>query len=138
MTGFEGRGNSGNGVHVIDSPSNIIGGTGDGARNVISGNNGEGVRIDGSHSSGNVVRGNYIGTDAAGTGAIGNTASGVFIRRAPGNSVLDNVVSGNLGFAGVAICGSIQGQPQCGGGNIGTQTSDAAGKETIEQHVACL
>jgi N-acetylneuraminic acid mutarotase len=117
---------AGNGVHIIDGSNNIIGGS-TSPSNVISGNAGEGVRIDGALATGNVISGNYIGTDAFGTAALGNSASGIYIRKAPGNSVIGNVVSGNLGFAGVAICGSDNPDTPCGGGDIGTQTSDASG-----------
>src|SRR5207244_3519792 len=51
--------------------NNTIGGTAFGAGNVISGNLGNGITITDSGTTGNVVEGNYIGTNAAGTGALG-------------------------------------------------------------------
>ena len=48
--------------------NNTVGGTDAGARNVISGN-GIGVWISGPGATGNLVEGNYIGTDATGTTA---------------------------------------------------------------------
>ncbi len=58
------------GVYVnYDSSGNTIGGTSPGARNVISGDL-NGVEMFGD--SGDVVVGNYIGTDTTGTAAIGN------------------------------------------------------------------
>jgi lectin-like protein/CARDB protein len=116
--------NAGNGVLIVDVPNNTIGGAAAASRNVISGNGGEGVRIDGANATGNIIIGNYIGASASGTVDVGNAASGVYIRRAPGNSVIGNVVSGNNGFAGVAICGNTG---FCGGGNLGDQTSTAQG-----------
>jgi parallel beta-helix repeat protein len=74
--------------------------------NLISGNGSNGVMIDtGSH--GNVLNGNFIGTTASGDGALGNAGNGVWIYRAPGNSLVGckvvnnpfvyyNVISGNL------------------------------------------
>ncbi len=115
--------NSGNGVQVIDSPNNVIGGA-SGAGNLISGNS-EGVRIDGAFSTGNVVQGNYIGTNVNLTGGIPNTASGIFIRRSPGNAVIGNTVAHNTGFAGVALCGNVGGF--CGGTDIGNQDSNGDG-----------
>jgi titin len=53
-----------------------IGGTTNGARNVISGNIGDGVQI-ADASTGNVVQGNFIGVSAAGTSALGNTGNSV-------------------------------------------------------------
>jgi hypothetical protein len=106
--------NTGNGVQIIAVPNNTVGGAATSMRNIISGNGGEGVRIDGTLATGNVVRGDYIGTDVTGSIAVGNTLSGVYIRNAPSNSVIGNVVSGNIGFAGITICGS---GSSCGGGN---------------------
>jgi CSLREA domain-containing protein len=57
------------GIHVSASSNNIIGGTSPGARNLISGNLESGVAIVGTTSSGatgNLVEGNFIGTDPSG------------------------------------------------------------------------
>src|SRR6202011_605923 len=124
VAGTAAQPNAGNGIQIIATPNNIVGGTASSMRNLISGNSGEGVRIDGTLATWNMVQGNYIGTDASGSAAIGNHLSGIYIRRAPGNSVIGNVVSANLGFAGVAICGA---GSSCGGGDItGIDESNAA------------
>jgi hypothetical protein len=47
-------------------------------KNVISGNNGYGIFNDGSST---VIQGNYIGTNAAGTAAIANTANAMINNR---------------------------------------------------------
>src|SRR5262249_61747836 len=57
---------------------NAVGGTAAGARNVISGNGGDGVTIKDTGTMGNVVAGNFIGTNAAGTLALGNGTSDPF------------------------------------------------------------
>ena len=57
-----------------------------GARNVISGNDGAGVRISGSGATGNQVQGNFIGTDVTGTAPLGNSRPGVVIRSSAGNN----------------------------------------------------
>ena len=64
----------------------MIGGTTASARNVISGNVGNGLRV----GSGVTVQGNFIGTDVTGTAALGNGESGV--------SVLgfDNLIGGSV------------------------------------------
>ena len=64
---------NGTGIGLIYGYSNTIGGTTVLDRNVISGNGGDGVEIDGGNS--NFVQGNYIGTDVTGTVALGNGAS---------------------------------------------------------------
>ncbi len=57
---------------------NRIGGITAEERNVISGNHQDGVSIIGdSGPDGNLVQGNYIGTDSSGTGGIKNDRSGV-------------------------------------------------------------
>ncbi len=58
------------------STGNVIGGTTVAARNVLSGNNHYGLELVGSTVQNNVVQGNYIGTDATGMVALGNTNGG--------------------------------------------------------------
>jgi hypothetical protein len=73
--------------------------------NLISGNDGNGVLID-NLSTDNTLNGNFIGTTAGGDSALGNARNGVWLNRAPGNSLVGckvvnnpfvyyNVVSGN-------------------------------------------
>ena len=101
-------GNGDSGV-LIDSnaTNNTIGGTTLGAGNVLSGNGLRGVHIAGA--SNNLVEGNLIGLNAAGTGVLGNSDSGVLIDgSSTGNTIggttfaARNVISGN-GFQGVHI-----------------------------------
>ncbi|MFV2066545.1 MAG: hypothetical protein ACC645_06155, partial [Pirellulales bacterium] len=107
-------------MYIQDSSRHTIGGTTDGARNVISGNLGEGIKIIGAEADSNVIRGNYVGLNADGTAALGNRLSGIFVPGATGTQIIDNVVSGNNGFAGIAICGSAF----CGGA---ASTGDTSG-----------
>src|SRR5262249_6396711 len=61
--------NGADGVDVVfGANNNTIGGTVAGSGNVISGNTGYGIRINGSDTTANLVEGNVIGTNAAGTG----------------------------------------------------------------------
>ena len=83
-------GNHGQGVAIIDTPDNTVGGATPEARNVISGNGNDGVFVWKSRSSGNVVQGNYIGTDASGVAPLGN-ATGVNLIDAP-----DNLIGGSI------------------------------------------
>ena len=73
-------GNTEDGVTVFNASDNTIGGTAEGARNVISGNGTYGVFISGSGATGNEVLGNYIGTRASGSGALANALVGVSIQ----------------------------------------------------------
>jgi len=112
------RGNGGNGISITNAQLNTV------ASNLVSGNGGEGIAIYGFRSTGNIIQGNYVGTNAPGTAAIGNTNSGIYLRRAGQNSIVGNVVSGNTGFAGIALCGT---PTFCGGGEDTGLSSDASG-----------
>ena len=99
-------GNSG--VHDNGANSVTIGGTVSGARNVISGNSGDGLDITGSFV---VIEGNFIGTDVTGTNAVGNN-SGVSICGSCMNDKIGgrtaaarNIISGNRN-TGLAVSGS--------------------------------
>ena len=83
--------------------NNIIGGTDPGDRNVISGD-GDGIALkaNASGASGNVVEGNYIGTDITGTQAIGNNGPGVFL----GVNAINNTIGGTTAAAQNIISGN--------------------------------
>lgn len=72
------------------SATNIIGGSTSAHRNVISGNNTNGVLIDGIGTDGNIVQGNYIGVDVNCATGIPNGFAGVAIDFAAD----DNVIGG--------------------------------------------
>ena len=93
------------GMMLLNSSNTLIGGTTATARNVISGNRTNGLEILGI-GSGNVVQGNFIGTNAAGTSAIANTFSGVDIDSA---TVTDNLIGGTASGAGNLISGNSTG-----------------------------
>lgn len=86
----------------INSQGNTVGGTGASDRNVISGNLSQGILISGSGATGNIISGNYIGTNASGAAAVGNGDDGIQISNgASGNTIggipgtQGNVISGN-------------------------------------------
>jgi titin len=95
---------------VIDggATSNTIGGTGPAPINIISGNDHEGVRIEGAGTDGNSVLGNYIGTDITGTLAVPNSY-GVNLQDGAQHNVIGEAGSGNLisgnDYQGVVISG---------------------------------
>ena len=63
-TGSHALGNGRDGVYLwADASDNVVGGLAAGAGDVISGNRANGVIID-AGSAGNIVAGDYIGTDA--------------------------------------------------------------------------
>ena len=69
--------------------NNTIGGSAAGAGNLISGNAGEGVEINGAGGgvTGNVVAGNLIGTDVSGENALANTDDGILLSSTNGNTI---------------------------------------------------
>ncbi len=69
---------NGTGIELENgADGNTIGGTTVAEENVISGNSGTGILIDASNS--NIVTGNLIGTNAAGTAPLGNGGDGILI-----------------------------------------------------------
>ncbi len=105
--GSSALGNSEEGIRIGGgSASNIIGSDGDGVndiaeRNLISGNNSNGIFIADDGSDQNKITGNYIGTDVTGTIAIPNGANGVIIasqlNQVGGiNEGEGNLISGNI------------------------------------------
>jgi hypothetical protein len=83
VTGAGALGNGGAGVWVTGT-GDAVGGTAAGAGNVIAANAGAGVVIE---ATGTRVQGNWIGTDATGTQALGNGGNGVAVVDATGNTV---------------------------------------------------
>jgi hypothetical protein len=80
VTGSVDLGSSNDGV-LLDGSGNMIGGTAPGTRNIISGNDRWGIDVVGP---GNLVQGNFIGTDVTGTlplgnGTPGNPAAGIVL-----------------------------------------------------------
>src|SRR5215470_6803361 len=73
----------------------LIGGTAPEARNVVSGNKGGGIQVDGISA---VVQGNYLGTNSAGTAAIPVSGPGVVVYQAD-----SAMIGGTTGGAGVRV-----------------------------------
>lgn len=95
--------NTKQGIQVSDGAhGNTIG-----PDNVLSGNTEYGVWISGPSTSGNIVRGNRIGTNSAGTGARANGFGGVIVTDGSHDNVIDggNVISGNAN-AGIWLTGA--------------------------------
>jgi len=125
-TDVSGTKSLGNGTGIAAAVANtLIGGTIPGARNVISGNTGDGVTLGGA---GSLLQGNFIGTDMSGTAALGNGGSGVVA----GSGALvggitpeaRNVISGNGGFGNISLGSNSSGAQAVVQGNyIGTDVT---------------
>lgn len=101
------RGNK-TGILLSNSSNNVIGGL---VRNVISGNETNGIEVFGSS---NVIQGNFIGTNAAGTVAIVNGDRGVAIS---GSQSTNNLIGGDSIGKGNLISGNSRGISIEGPGN---------------------
>ncbi|HYY59410.1 MAG TPA: Calx-beta domain-containing protein, partial [Pyrinomonadaceae bacterium] len=95
-------GNSGYAIRVYDAPANLIGGTAAGEGNVISGNE-RGISLEQNGGNDNIVQGNLIGTNAAGTAGLGNDGSGIDIFSA------NNLIGGTTAGARNVISANKQG-----------------------------
>lgn len=146
------------GVEINDgATNNTIGGTSAAARNVISGNSAQGVFIRGAGTNGNAVRGNYLGLNAAGAGALANGFSGIEIGEGAGGNTIGgttagsgNVISGNslqgvfitgAGTAGNLVRGNYIGLTAGGtsalaNGFSGVEIADSANNNTVGGSVA--
>ncbi len=150
-TDVAGTGADGNGFSGVwlNNAQATIGGPDPEDRNVISGNGTFGVLVYGAGASGSVVQGSYVGTNPAGTAALGNGASGIFTGS---NAVFDdpnpseaqdvliggsgagegNLISGN-GTRGIEVVGRSAdgpvvslGDTRVAGNRIGTDAGGAA------------
>lgn len=95
-TGTQARGNR-DGIYVFGTPENVIGGTTPAERNVISGNNDDGINFEGPNTNNNHVRGNYIGTAADGVSPLGNKGDGIKISYASSGVFIGSATVANAG-----------------------------------------
>lgn len=81
------------GVVISGAPANTVG-----PDNLISGNERDGVRIEGGYAKNNVVEGNYIGTNADGDDRISNKRLGVMLQSESSSSIIggDTIADGNI------------------------------------------
>jgi uncharacterized repeat protein (TIGR01451 family) len=130
--------NAGDGITVLTA-NNTIGGFTAAARNIISGNFGSGVVLKASTATGNIVAGNYIGLNAAGTAVVANQTDGVQILFGASNNTIGgavaatrNVISGNNN-AGVYIAGDSNGPLVCNNNVVAANYigTDAAGTTAL-------
>jgi hypothetical protein len=147
--GMAALGNQGSGILVFGD-QNIVGGTAASQRNVISGNSQFGVVID--SGDGNLVQGNYVGTNVAGDGPLANRGSiAVGVNSGATNTTIGgdepgagNVVSGNTtsftngisiqnGAIGTRVEGNLIGTDALGGAPLGNSGNgiDMYGTATI-------
>jgi hypothetical protein len=106
-TGMTAVGNGSNGIFLLDTSQNTIGGTTAAAGNLISGNNVDGIDLISFSSalpcSGNLIEGNSIGTQTGGSAALANGWAGVFVGY---GSTTGNTIGGTATGAGNLLSGN--------------------------------
>jgi hypothetical protein len=110
--GTNAAGNTYEGVQLqLGASYNTIGGIYSTQRNVICGNGDDGILVIDTNTTGTVVLGNYIGTDASGARALPNDNTGILVWNGAGpvtiggtNAGARNVISGNAS-SGVVLIG---------------------------------
>jgi hypothetical protein len=117
----------------LNSASNVVGGDSRSAGNVISGNTGCGISDaaqpgQSGASGSDVIEGNYIGTNAAGTAGVGGNGPQALVVLSSSNTIggaapgTGNVISGNAGV-GLWIAGSDATANVVQGNYIGTDST---------------
>lgn len=96
---------NGHGIQITGSANNVIGGSQTFSRNIISGNKNEGVDIQSNGSYGNLVEGNFIGTNRSATGTLPNGDNGVRLLNV-GSAADAGVIGGAVAGAGNVISGN--------------------------------
>ena len=136
-------GNSYAGIGIVSgSQSNVIGGVTRSARNVISGNKNQGIYMGGSPVSKNLIQGNYIGLNAAGTAAVSNSWSGIELSGGPSANTIGgaggarNFISGN-GNYGISINNSANGNI-IQGNTIGLNGTNGATVPNFYDNIICF
>lgn len=123
--------NQNDGVLIANSSNNTIGGSTPAARNVVSGNNIDGIHIVGniaSPATGNIVQGNFVGVNATGTGSVGLNPN--IAGAAAGNFIFGVEISGGNGNL---IGGNTAGARNVVGFNIDGVVIDDGGQNNLIQ-----
>ena len=125
--------NLNHGIVINGGSGNLVGGSGPGAGNLIAGNGVSGIFLNGLAAAGNVIQGNRIGTDNAGSNVISNLGGdGITLLNAPDNLICSNLISGS-GRAGVSISGAGSTRNRLVGNYVGT---DVTGRNSLGNHFA--
>jgi hypothetical protein len=100
-TGLIARPNNGDGILLANGAARAII-----QDNLISGNSGNGIRLFGEATAGNIIYRNRIGTNVDGTEALFNGYGGIIIQDGPHDNIFEkNLISGNM-MNGVEIYGA--------------------------------
>ena len=128
-------GNAGHGIHFVGASGNAVASNSVSPPrpNVVSGNGGDGIRVEGVGATSNIIQGNFIGTTPSGGARLGNDGAGVAIVAGAGfanaiglsNTVSNNVIAANA--VGVRIDGVGTNGASLTGNYLGTNRTGAPG-----------
>ena len=119
-----GRDGKHSGITLSHSNYNLVGGTNEDTRNIISGNGRDGIHI--SQSDSNTIIGNYIGVDVTGTELLANGVMGVGDGIDMRYGSCYNVIGGtNPGEKNVV----------CGAPNMGIRIGEAEGSYSTDHNI---
>ena len=131
--GMAALGNAHTGIGLWDGPTDcVIGGTAAGAGNVVCASGHTGITLNGAHTLRTVVQGNLVGTNKAGSAAIGNSPQGITVESGASNNTIGgtaagagNIVSGSS-YSGILLTGSGTSANVIQGNLIGTNKGGTA------------
>ncbi len=120
-------------VITLGASSNVIGDGTPAGRNLISGNTNDGILIEGAATSGNIVQGNYVGTNATGSASLPNGVHGVELKDGAHDNLVGgdrlagqgNLISGNT-HDGILIEGAATSGNIVQGNYVGTNATGSA------------
>jgi len=95
--GYNGNTNMGNlsqGIRIgTNCTNNIVGGAAAGQRNFVSGNRNNAIIVD-QNATGNIIKGNYVGTDITGLVKVSNSGIGIFVFENSSNNQVGGAAAG--------------------------------------------
>lgn len=92
-----------NGIQLVQSNNNTIGGTNEEARNVLSGGYNRAITLEDDICIDNEIVNNYIGTNAEATASIGSYNAGIALLNGANNNTIGSPDAGNI--LGASSCG---------------------------------
>jgi hypothetical protein len=100
--GVTDNGNGGRGISLINATGVYVGDLTGATRNIISGNNNDGIALEGAGAVSNHIIANFIGTTESSSAPLGNTSSGIALLNGTGSTADSITTAPNyIGQAGL-------------------------------------
>ena|GEM_PF-826138 len=127
------------GIRINECHDNVIGGTSEAERNIISGNETYAIRFVNAYD--NQIKGNFFGLDVSGTSDLANNDITIYIEGVSYNNVIGGTTEGernviaNSGAYGIAILGYGATSNEVIGNYIGTDVNGTAAMGNLDAGV---